>query len=248
MTLRRALVWLVIAIMSSGPLVASARPKRSPMAVHSRNPFFQHLPRCDGEYTRVRKKTTATALVCPMIRDESGFLSEWIAYYEMQGFDHVRIYDHKSRETYDDEIRPWLASGFVSVVTNFTIESLGGSIAPKDAAKNKWRTGITLKALAEMNCKEWGSERGFNYFMSVDLDEYAVSSRADESVVDALERFFSVSNRSYFGVIKRNFIASPHILEPVNLLTIEAYQVKTPLIFCMHVCSGLIMFITLGPQ
>ena len=47
------------------------------------SPFQQHLPDCEDGFQRIAKKTTAKALICPMIRDEQGFLSEWTAYYQV---------------------------------------------------------------------------------------------------------------------------------------------------------------------
>ena len=50
------------------------------------NPFNQHLPNCKlNTYPIITKQTTKKAMLCPMFRDEEGFLSEWIAYYQMHG-------------------------------------------------------------------------------------------------------------------------------------------------------------------
>lgn len=75
------------------------------------NPFAQHLPDCRKSYPIIKKKTSKKAIVCPMIRDEQGFLAEWIAYHEMHGFDHIIVFDHGSSDNYTAEIQPWLASG-----------------------------------------------------------------------------------------------------------------------------------------
>ena len=57
-------------------------------------------------------------IVCPMVKDETGFLSEWIAYYEMQGFNHVIIYDNNSTLP-NDEVQPWIDRGFVTIKTDW---------------------------------------------------------------------------------------------------------------------------------
>ena len=52
-------------------------------------PYQQDLPQCTQGFQRVAKVTKKKAILCPMIREEEGFLSEWVGYYQMQGFDHL---------------------------------------------------------------------------------------------------------------------------------------------------------------
>ena len=91
-----------------------------------RSPLAQGLPDCTapGSFKRIRRTTSAKAIVCPMIRDEEGFLAEWVAYYQMHGFAHVMLFDDRSVDNGLAELQPWIASGFVSVRTNWTAESL----------------------------------------------------------------------------------------------------------------------------
>lgn len=52
----------------------------------NKSPYNQNLPDCTSfKYNKVVKKTKVKGIVCPMIKNEIGFLSEWTAYYEMQG-------------------------------------------------------------------------------------------------------------------------------------------------------------------
>jgi len=83
-------------------------------AVDERSPYFQHLPDCTKPYPTIKKNTTMKGIVCPMVKDETGFLSEWVAYYEMQGFNHVILYDNNSTLPLT-EVQPWVATGFVSI-------------------------------------------------------------------------------------------------------------------------------------
>jgi len=46
------------------------------------SPYQQHLPECTSSYPVVKKVTDKKAILCPMFRDEQGFLAEWIAYYK----------------------------------------------------------------------------------------------------------------------------------------------------------------------
>ena len=85
--------------------------------VNSWNPFGHHLPDCRQPYPIIAKQTTKKALACPMIRDEQGFLAEWIGYHQMHGFDHIIIFDHGSTDNYTVEIQPFIASGRHCIAT-----------------------------------------------------------------------------------------------------------------------------------
>jgi len=87
--------------------------------VDVRSPYYQYLPDCLYEnYPIVTKQTTKKGLVCPMIKNEIGFLSEWTAYYEMQGFDHIIFYDNNSTSSLS-ELDPWVATGFVTIIKDW---------------------------------------------------------------------------------------------------------------------------------
>jgi hypothetical protein len=208
---------LVWSVSAGGASLSAGR-----MQVNKLNPYFQKLPNCRDKFARISKKTTATALVCPMIRDETGFLSEWVTYYQIHGFDHIKFYDHGSKESYEEELGPWIKSGFVTIERNFSSSDYSNKGNKKE---KKFMANMVMKVMQELHCKAWASEQGFNYFVSVDLDEYIVPQRPGITAVDELEHFFVTSKRSYLQISKYNFVSSPHILEPVNLLTIEAYQV-----------------------
>ncbi len=65
--------------------------------------------------------------VCPVLfcdRDEEGFLSEWTAFYQMHGFDHIIFFNDNSVDNSISELKPWIDSGFVSIVGNWTLEEL----------------------------------------------------------------------------------------------------------------------------
>ena len=46
-----------------------------------------------------------------MIRDEEGFLSEFVAYHQMHGFSHIVFFDHGSTDNGLAELEPWIKSG-----------------------------------------------------------------------------------------------------------------------------------------
>ena len=197
------------------------------------SPFNQKLPPCEKGYTPIRKKTDAKAILCPMFKDEEGFLSEWVAYYQLHGFDHIMMFDDGSTDNSLVELAPWIAQGFVTVYSNWTEDSL--QINPV-FTRNAFKRTMTMKALLERKCKKQALEWGFQYMVSLDIDEYVIPQKhlvhhRDAmkpvellTLVDVIDINFKSSGKSIFCYQKYNFQSSPHILEPVNLLTIEAYQ------------------------
>ena len=77
------------------------------------SPFNQYLPDCrkTHEIEYLEKRTSAKAMACPMFRDEEGFLSEWLAYYKLMGFDHIMMFDDGSVDKGLIELEPWIESG-----------------------------------------------------------------------------------------------------------------------------------------
>lgn len=148
-------------------------------------------------------------------------MSEWIAYYQMHGFDHVILYNDSSVDNSGAEIEPWLRSGFVSVVSHWSHESL--NIGPA-FVKSAFKESMTIKGLLEGECKKQALKWGYDYFFSLDIDEYVMPVHPDITIVDALDDFFNDTDRKMYCMDKLNFQVTPHSLEPVNLLTIEAYQ------------------------
>lgn len=190
---------------------------------NSKSPFNQNLPDCSLGFKSLVKNTTEKALICPMFRDEEGFLSEWVAYYQMHGFDHIILYNDNSIDNSLDELKPWIQSGFVSIRSNWTNEALKIS---HHFTKDPFKNAMATKALLETDCKFQAIRWGYRYFMSLDIDEYVVPIKPDVTVVDALHDWFKANGKREFCANKFNFQQTPHTLEPVNLLTIEAYQTR----------------------
>merc|ERR1711871_637452 len=80
------------------------------------SPYHQHLLDCEkvSKSSYIKKKTKSKGIVCPMVKDEEGLLSEWTAYYEMQGFDHIIFYDNNSTMSFA-ELDPWIKTGFAEI-------------------------------------------------------------------------------------------------------------------------------------
>jgi hypothetical protein len=66
-----------------------------------KSPYNQHLKTCTNS-TVLRKKTEMKGILCPMVKDEKGFLSEWVAFYEVQGFEKFIFYDNNSTEDFNE--------------------------------------------------------------------------------------------------------------------------------------------------
>ena len=87
-------------------------------------------------------------------------------------------------------------------------------------AKKKFHDMMRLKMLAEVTVNDL-QEMGIDIFVSVDMDEYLAPTYNDMTVMDELADWFEQPP----GVCVINKLPpTPHILEPIHLLTIEAYQ------------------------
>ena len=116
--------------------------------------------------------------------------------------------------------------------------------------RNDFKKAMAVKAILESECKLKAIEWGYDYYLSVDLDEYVVPSAPGETFIDEVERWTNSTGRQVYHIVftflnfdlthmhfyssfsfiqvycigKYNFQSGPHLLEPVHLLTIEAYQ------------------------
>lgn len=144
----------------------------------------------------------------------------------MHGFDHFFIYDDHSTDGGLDELKPWMDAGMITVLTNWTADSLDVNYAFR---KNEFKKAMTMKALLEANCKQQAIKWGYDFYISLDIDEYLISLRPGETIVDTLVHWANETQRSVYCIHKNNFQSSPHLLEPVNLLSIEAYQSRMPI-------------------
>jgi Glycosyl transferase family 2 len=152
-------------------------------ADEAHSPLHQNLPDCTHPYDTIRKKTKKKAMACPMIKDEEGFLSEWVAYYQMHGFDHIVFFDDSSIDEGLAELQPWIQSGFVSVRSNFSVDTVNLRSNLRDKA---FRTSMGLKVLLETECKLEAIRLGYDYYFSLDLDEFIVPKLSGITIVDAV--------------------------------------------------------------
>lgn len=191
--------------------------------IDERSPLFQRLPNCEtGKYPKPKKTTSWKGIVCPMVKNEEGFLSEWVAYYEVQGFDKVIVFDNNST-TPLSELDPWVKAGFVEIVRS------PWWTAHKWLFKNPTRKFLDMmhvKYLSEVMCKQRGVELGMDVFASIDIDEYVIPRMDNITLMDDFAALFTATKRGIVALEKFNYNSIPHLLEPLNLLTIEAYSTR----------------------
>ena len=166
-------------------LTLSAYGSRDDESIRERlSPLNQNLPNCNGgDFRRIQKKTKMKAIACPMFKDEEGFLSEWVAYYQMHGFDHITFYNDGSIDNSFVELQPWIDSGFVTIRSNFTQESMN---VRSDMRDHGFRTSMAIKALSETECKLEALKLGYDYYFSLDLDEYVLPDLPGSTIVDTV--------------------------------------------------------------
>jgi hypothetical protein len=161
----------------------------------------------------------------------------------MQGFDHIIYFDNNSTTNFD-ELNPWVKDGFVTirrnwyVITHYFILSINWvsilrwltdsvpAFIPKHNNKDKFNFMMRVKMMAEVECKAFAASNGYEIFVSLDMDEYLMPSSSGNTVMDELEEWFNKTTRGVMMIPKFQFPPTPHILEPINLLTIEAYQTR----------------------
>jgi hypothetical protein len=149
------------------------------------------------------------------------------------------IFNDQSVDNSLAELEPWLKSGFVTVESNWTTDSLRMNPA---FMKNDFKKAMTTKALLESNCKLQALAWGYDFYVSLDIDEYLIPLAPAVTIVDTLVLWTNTTKRSVYCIPKNNFQSSPHILEPINLLTIEAYQSR------MKQTSKMSYYTTVSPK
>ena len=144
----------------------------------------------------------------------------------MQGFNHIIIYDNNSTTSLS-ELDTWIKDGFVSIQKNWWQDKFDDAMYLKQKnSKHKFNFMMRIKMVAEVSCKQYAADHGYEVFASLDMDEYLFPSHDKILVVDELYEWFNKTTRGVAVIPKFQFPPTPHILEPINLLTIEAYQTK----------------------
>ena len=83
-------------------------------------------------------------------------------------------------------------SGFVTVHQNWSIDEMN---IRGPFLKNEFKKMMAIKAILESECKLKAIEWGYDYYLSVDLDEYVVPSTSGQTFVDEVERWTNATGR-----------------------------------------------------
>lgn len=138
-----------------------------------------------------------------------------VAYHRIQGIDYFRFFDDNSSrlDTYA-ELQPWVDAGIITI------------IAANISEQVNFDEVMSTKTKLESMCKQYAFDAGFDLFFSLELDEYLVP--IDPSLTAVEEMWKSMIETGLYSsrMDVLNFNSMPHILEPVNLLTIEAFQTR----------------------
>ena len=137
------------------------------------------MPNCTS-FHRIEKKTSAKAGTCVMVKDEAGFISEFMAYYVVHGFSHIIFYDDKSSDGGLKELDPWIERGYASIRKDWE-----GYYGPEKATT--WGKQMSQKKMMERDCKMHLHHIGMDYHISVDVDEYEMPVHPGVTLVDALD-------------------------------------------------------------
>ena len=202
------------------------------------------------------KETKKKFLLSTMFKDEEGFLAEFVAFYKIHGFDHIILWDHNSADNFKQELLPWTATGFVEIRNvNILFEhpnvkyAKGGKYwqiiaMKKQIERENWLWGIKngYDFYLTADVDEYVLPMFDNYpQMTTQMMSYDTGYIQENAAIplitiaDAVESIFTLSNtdkrlkrgrKMYIPIPKYNYNANPHVLEPVDLLTIEAYQTR----------------------
>jgi hypothetical protein len=200
----------------------------------SHNVLHQEVTSCSSHNTNNLKKITKSkGIACPIFRDEEGFLAEFIAYYQLHGLDHIKLYDDGSTDNSLQEIQPWITSGFVSIESN--ISGLFQDALAAEEITETWEwyakvlergERIAMQFFAHNHCKEYAIANQYDFMFTLDIDEYIVPNNPGITVMDAVDHHARNTSDFIFSAPRVNFASTPHILEPIDLLTIEAYKYR----------------------
>jgi hypothetical protein len=121
------------------------------------------------------------------------------------------------------ELQPWISTGFVEIVSSPWWKSHPWLFRNPH---KKFTDMMFVKYLSETMCKQRGIELGMDVFASIDIDEYVIPRVANITLMDDFADWFLKTKRGVMPIDKFNYNSVPHILEPINLLTIEAFQTR----------------------
>lgn len=98
--------------------------------------------------------------VCAIFRDEAPYLKEWLEYHKLVGVDHFYLYNHYSKDNYQEVLKPYIQDGTVELEDELTVAE-------------------GIKAFYPMQCKCYtkclNKSKGISKWVAfIDIDEFIV--------------------------------------------------------------------------
>ena len=165
--------------------------------ISTKSPYHQGPPDCTQPHLAEEpfpvKRTSLKGIVCPMVKDEQGFLSEFVAFYEMQGIHHVKFYDSStgnSSLSSFEEVQLWIDAGFVSIEREWWLSP---------CINVTWYGNMTSKPtdhlnhLAGVHCRQQAYKMNVDIFFSLDIDEYLMPLGNGNLMDDVVEWMVSTN-------------------------------------------------------
>ena len=137
-----------------------------------------------------------------LAKNESAYISEWLAFHKLQGVEKVFLYDNESTDNMRDVLQPYIAAGYVEYnVINGKYKQFE---AYNDAIR---RYGHLAKYMAFIDC-----------------DEFMMPVNSDKSLLEIIEyAFLKDENAGGLGINWCIYGSSGHETKPERGLVIENF-------------------------
>lgn len=112
--------------------------------------------------------------ICAIFQDEAPYLKEWIEFHRLMGAEHFYLYNHRSRDNYQQVLKPYVASGLVELIDQ-----------PKVANRIIIFNRLQCKCYTECLAKAKGVSKWVAF---IDIDEYLFPVTAN-SLLEVLKNY-----------------------------------------------------------
>jgi hypothetical protein len=140
--------------------------------------------------------------ISTMVRDESLYLAEWLAFHRIVGVDHVYIYDNGSTDDSPTVLKPFVQSGFVTVIP------WTGPLNAPTMQQRAYHHGLTIYGPL------------YRWIAFIDVDEFLFP--AEDAMLEVLSRYEGLPA---VAVPWTMFGTSGHKTRPDGLV-IESYTMR----------------------
>lgn len=151
--------------------------------------------------------------ICAIFQDEAPYLKEWIEFHRLMGVEHFYLYNHRSRDHYQEVLRPYISSGLVELI-------------------NKPKVANRIIVFNRLQCKCYNEclahSRGVSKWVAfIDIDEYLfpVKEHSLQELLKQYEEFGGVyANWRIFGTSHiRKIPRGQLLIESLTLCTAKNF-------------------------